>query len=194
MQSAGRPAAAFPTKMDSAVNPFPADDSQSISACDSTGNAGDSLSTGCECQAKQGSDRVGDIKRGGAAETPTLLDSTTRFHVSAGKLMTDLNDVYFRCPGASLEGLSNIPSSPGAEVHAGVTQEASACVLWELEQLPIQGEIIEHVVTRLERLMSWRDEVSCSSVFVCYEQHCCGPEAADNRVASWVCFLEVVED
>ena len=160
MQSAGQPAAAFATKMDSSPKFYPSDSTQRLSGGVVSENAGGTPSYGCEASARQDVEPIGNGNQTTSRGSSSVFNSDKGHPVLSGSLMTNLNSLYFCESGGPLEGPSDLSSSHVAPPYDGLVKEGFACVLWELEQLPMSGELIENVVARLEALKHCSDEVS----------------------------------
>ncbi|KAL8453886.1 hypothetical protein Emag_001694 [Eimeria magna] len=79
-------------------------------------------------------------------------------------LLSTLDRTYFQEFEAHATRPASRPLAAPASSEAAATgeEECAACVLWELEHLPSNGELMAHVVARLEKLKIYGDEVNRS--------------------------------
>ncbi|KAL8437174.1 hypothetical protein ACSSS7_001153 [Eimeria intestinalis] len=80
------------------------------------------------------------------------------------ELLSSLDSVYFQEPEAPApRPASESPAASTSDAAAATSEEECvACVLWELEHLPISGDLMANVVARLEKLKTHGDEVNRS--------------------------------
>lgn len=142
------------------TNPFSMNDMQGLAVCGTPETAEGSPSSGQEAttgrRGNQPAYCAANIRHG---PVPASHSSTSKFATSETPLST-LNGVYFREGDVSSEGRPTPPASAVGGNRATVPSDCLACVAWELEQLPRDGELVVNLVARLEQLKACNEEVS----------------------------------
>ncbi|KAL8447910.1 hypothetical protein Emed_004205 [Eimeria media] len=152
------------------TNPFAMEGPPSASASGVTASAEREHSSELNRRAAsfESYDANGDGMRLGDASADGLQPADQQKPANSSSLLSSLDTVYYQEPETHATRAASKPvavaaCTPSAASAQG-NDECFACILWELEHLPSNGELMANIVTRLEKLKNYGDEVLAAAV------------------------------